>query len=239
MVEFDKTHDPDATSWVESANDPDCGFSIQNLPYCTFRLQGGSGSAHIGIGIGDQILDLAVVRDEGLLDSLPSEVVEACAQSELNQLMSLDPTKWRQLRHHLFDMLNAKGGDAARKCSDRILVAQDAVAYSVPARVGDYTDFSASFHHGSRTRAARGRTEANPINKFYLPAAYHGRSSSIVISGTPITRPKGMITSESDVPLEYEPTKDLDYELEFAFYVGPSTPRGETVSVDSISLALA
>lgn len=231
MTGIDKTHDPDATSWVESANNPESEFPIQNLPFCAFQAAGRAEHSRIGVGIGDMILDLTAAKEEGLLDPLSADIVDACGQSDLNALMSLGPAKWKQLRHQVFGLVNATGTDAARERSDRILVAQDAVTYRVPARVGDYTDYSASFHHGARTRAARGRQEANPINKFYLPAAYHGRTSSIVISGTPVTRPKGMITSDSDAPLEYAPTKELDFELEIAFYVGPGTGQGQTVSL--------
>lgn len=215
-----------ATSWVTSANDPASDFPLQNLPYGVVRY---AGTTRIGVAIGDHILDLHACAAHGLLSALPGQITTACSADVLNPLMALGPAAWSALRGRLTAMLDAQQTDAQTR--DRItphLVPMRNAEMQLPARIGDYTDFYASIHHA--TRVGKLFRPDNPLlpNYKYIPIGYHGRASSIVVSGTGIVRPSGQTKSSAGDPV-FAPTQELDYELEVGIFVGPGNPLGQPI----------
>lgn len=230
IYKLNETHDPKAKSWVKSANADGTPFPIQNLPlgvYCVANDR-----ARIGVAIGDSILDLSAAIEAKLLDSLPAEIRTACRSPFLNDLMSLTQELWSELRNGLFHLLHELASPAQQQRAQSLLVPQTAVTMGLPCKIGDYTDFYAGIFHAQNVGSLF-RPE-NPLlpNYKWIPIAYHGRSSSIVISGTAISRPNGQTKSaDLDVPV-FSSSKRLDYELELGFYVGHGNPLGEPVSID-------
>jgi fumarylacetoacetase len=202
-------------SWVESAEGS--AFPLENLPFGVFRRAGGV--ACIGTAIGDRILDLRAAADAGLL---AGELVEPCRQSSLNLLMSMGREAAGALRAWLMDLLSDEG---ARRRVEPLLVAQADVQMLLPARIGDYTDFYASVYHA--TNVGRLFRPDNPLlpNYKYVPIGYHGRASSIVVSGTEIQRPLGQMKAADAAEPVFGPSRSLDYELEAGFFVGPGNKR--------------
>jgi fumarylacetoacetase len=213
-------------SWVASANRPDTDFPIQNLPLGVFR----SGpSCVIGVAIGDQILDLRRAADAGLLDELPPATKEACRAPRLNSLMALGPGCWSPLRKRIADLLSAAGGHQA--AVEPLLIPMHQADMVVPTRIGDYTDFYASIHHaGNVGRLFR---PDNPLlpNYKYVPIGYHGRASSIVISGTDVHRPNGQSKDPAAEAPIFGPSRALDYELEVGFFAGPGNELGQPIPI--------
>jgi fumarylacetoacetase len=228
---LDDTHDPGRRSWVESAGAADAGFPIQNLPYCAFRPGGADGAARIGVGIGDRILDLASAAHAGLLDRAGGEAISACRQPRLNELMAAGPETWRRLRRTLSDLLTTGAQAEERRIAAGLLVDRDAAELRLPAEIGDFTDFFASVYHATNVgRLFRPETPLLPNYK-WVPVAYHGRSSSIGVSGTPVRRPRGQLKPpDADAPV-FAPARRLDYEAELGFFVGPGNRLGEPVPV--------
>ncbi len=178
-------------SWVDSANEADCDFPLQNLPYGVARH---GDQTFIGVAIGDQILSLKACARQGLLVSLSEPILNACEADLLNPLMSLGKGSWSALRNCLTDLL---GSDQANETMQNrvaqcLFSMQDATML-LPAQIGDYTDFYASIDHA--TRVGKLFRPDNPLlpNYKYVPIGYHGRTSSIVVSGTEICRPSGQI----------------------------------------------
>ncbi|HEY2473056.1 MAG TPA: fumarylacetoacetase [Terracidiphilus sp.] len=204
-------------SWVKSANLPGTDFPVVNLPYGVF--QHGS-QTRIGVAVGDQVLDLRGCAVQGLFDSLPPGTASACGAESLNGLMELGPRTWTALRVRLIELLEES---ASRQTQDRVkplLLPVKAVQIRLPAQIGDYTDFYASIHHA--TRVGKLFRPDNPLlhNYKYIPIGYHGRASSIVVSGTEIQRPCGQTKPpSSEVPV-FGPSRSLDYELEVGIFVG-------------------
>ena len=233
---LNRTHDPARVSWVESANDPLAEFPLQNLPFGVFRVAGSSG-ARIGVAIGNEILDLAAAADAGLR---PGPANSACRQATLNALMAAGPSCWSELRTRLSELLGADCCSAPlRSQVSRCLVAQNAASMMVPSVIGDYTDFYASVHHA--TNVGRLFRPDQPLlpNYKWVPIGYHGRSSSIVPSGTPVRRPRGQ-SKPADLPAEasakagaaapvFGPSQSLDYEVELGAFVGPGNAHGEAI----------
>ena len=225
--ELDETHDQRLDSWVESAAGSD--FPIQNLPFGIFRRQAGGNTPGIGVAIGDCILDLAECGRRGLLSGLAAPLVDACGQDSLNALMAAGPGLRSTLRLRLSRLLRA-GAGAEKTQTEAALVPMVGAAMSVPARIGDYTDFYASLHHA--LNVGRMFRPYNPLlpNYKYLPIGYHGRASSIVTSGTPIRRPCGQLERPGSPP-DFGSSRMLDYELEIGFFVGPGNELGEPVGI--------
>src|ERR1700694_295725 len=217
------------TSWIESANSPDSDFPMENLPYGVFRDHD---EAHIGVAIGDQILDLNACARQRLLAPLPDEVVNACCAESLNTLMALGPPVWSRLRHRVTAMLDADRADGPMQRSiEAILVPIRDASMQLPAQIGDYTDFYASIHHA--TRVGKLFRPDHPLlpNYKYVPIGYHGRASSIVVSGQPIRRPFGQTKPASSDPV-FRPSQSLDYELEMGMFIGPGNPLGQRIPID-------
>ncbi len=225
------THDPQRRSWVASANRPGGAFPIQNLPFGIFQ---DAGLPAIGVAIGDQILDLRGCCHAGLLASLAAETQEACAAATLNPLMASGPECWSPLRARLSDLLRADHPHAAdqQRSVAPHLRAMAEVTMLKPAWIGNYTDFYASINHA--TNVGRLFRPENPLlpNYKYVPIGYHGRASSIVMSGTRVKRPLGQILPAAGAPPHFAPTQALDYEIEAGFFVGPGNNPGEVIAID-------
>jgi len=229
IPKVDGTHDGALRSFVESANDPATDFPVQNLPLGVFR-RGGEGTGRIGSAIGDQALDLAACAERGLLRGLPSEVEDACRGARLNALMSIDAHARATLRHRLSHLLRAEGGFVtARGDAAQVLVPLADAELLLPAVVGDYTDFYASVYHA--INVGKMLRPDNPLlpNYKWVPIGYHGRASSLVVSGTPVARPHGQTEPGESGEPRFGPTRSLDYELEVAAFLGPGNPLGTPI----------
>jgi fumarylacetoacetase len=228
---INETHDPAVKSWIESANRADSDFPVQNLPLGICRPRGHSGPPRLGVAIGDFVLDVAGASRAGLLGALPEPVARACESSSLNELMALGQEHWSGLRRSLHTLLRADDPAAAGKqeAGRKYLLPLAGAELFVPAEIGDYTDFYASIHHA--TNVGNLFRPDNPLlpNYKWIPVGYHGRSSSIVASGTPVQRPSGQARAKPMEPVQYAPTQRLDYELEVGFYVGPGNALGTTI----------
>eukprot|EP01134_Creolimax_fragrantissima_P001735 CFRG1735T1 len=212
--------------------DEDCQFPIQNLPYGCFKE---GGSTRIGVAIGDMVLDLSKVKhffDGPALSAHPSVFEE----STLNKFMSLGRPAWKEARSTLQRILSDDESvlrdDAALR--EKALIAMDKVEMVLPAKIGDYTDFYSSRDHATNVGIMfRGKDNALMPNWLHLPVGYHGRASSVVVSGTDIKRPCGQTKPADDKPPQYGPCRLLDFELETAFFVGPGNELGEPISIDN------
>ncbi len=227
---LNETHDPSLRSWVASANKPGCDFPIQNLPFAVFRRKGAGEAWRCGVAIGDQILDLAAVARAGVLQGLAAEAAQAGARDKLNALMALGPQAWSALRQALSVAL--REGSAAQSALQPCLVPQAAAEYDVPARIGDYTDFYTSVHHA--TNIGKQFRPDNPLlpNYKWVPIGYHGRASSIAVSGQAFARPKGQIKApDAEAPV-LAPSKRMDIELELGVFIGTGNALGDPVSIN-------
>lgn len=215
-------------SWVESANDPQSDFPLFNLPYGVYRY---AGRTQIGVAIGERILNLRACAEEGLLGKISEYLSDACRSHRLNALMVLGPVSWTSLRHHLISLLAETASSGTRERLEPLLVPMSDVEMHLPAEIGDFTDFYASIHHATRLgRRFRPETPLMPNYK-YVPVGYHGRSSSIVVSGTPVRRPSGQIKVPTEAGPVYEPSRALDFELEMGFLVGAGNPLGQPIGI--------
>lgn len=230
---IDATHDPALVSWVESANDPATDFPIQNLPFGIFLSQlGGIGMTRTGVAIGDKVLDVAAALRQGLFEGEAVPAAQACGQ-KLNDLMALGTQAWRALRQGLSEMLRANTalGARASKLATSILWAQRDVVMQLPASIGNYSDFYASLAHA--TNVGSMMRPDNPLlpNYKWVPIGYHGRASSIVLSGTPVKRPHGQTKADDAAAPRFGPSARLDYELEVGLFIGPGNPLGSAVPI--------
>jgi len=233
---LDETHDPNAQSWIESANARDADFPIQNLPFGVFRRREPDSRARAGVAIGDRILDIAGLRIEGLLlDAEIRTAADACVSdlqegASLNALMALGSVPRRALRRRLHGLLRSDAPSLDRQAASRHLVPESDVDMLLPVAVGDYTDFYASIFHATNVgRLFRPDTPLLPNYK-YIPIGYHGRASSLVVSGTRVRRPSGQTRDGNDDP-KFGPSKALDYELEVGFFVGAGNRLGEGIPI--------
>jgi len=215
-------------SWIASANSPDTDFPLANLPYGVFAQ---AHSTRIGIAIGDQILDLRAVASEALLAGLPGAVVDGCTASALNPLMALGPDAWSALRRRITELLSSDAPASTQRAVAPMLVPQRDAEMQLPAQIGDYTDFYASIQHA--TRVGKLFRPDNPLlsNYKYVPIGYHGRSSSIVVSGEPIRRPSGQSKPPQAAEAAFGPARNLDYELEVGIFIGPGNSLGQSIPI--------
>ena len=227
MADLDETHDPALRSWVDSANAPRGDFPIQNLPFGVFRPAGGRGAGRVGVAIGQLILEVAPLAP--YLDPPAARAARACAFSNLNRLMGMGRGAARDLRRGLSRLLS----DHRRRAEiEPHLVPMTRAEMLLPARIGDYTDFYASVHHATNVGALF--RPDNPLlpNYKWVPIAYHGRASSIVASGTPVTRPSGQVLPPADAAPVYRPSRSLDYELELGVYIGAPGKDQTPIPID-------
>lgn len=214
------------TSWIAQANDPSADFPIQNLPYGVFRHEE---QTRIGVAIGHQILDLRACAQHGLLAGLDQEIVTACGEEKLNSLMSLGPASWSMLRSRVTNLLAAElANPQTQALVEPLLTPMREAEMQLPAQIGDYTDFYASIHHAMRV--GKLFRPDNPLlpNYKYVPIGYHGRASSIMVSGHGIRRPWGQTKAAETGPV-FGPSRSLDYELEIGAFVGVGNKQGETI----------
>jgi len=225
------THDLAARSWLASANQRGGDFPIQNLPFAVFRMRGSAEPFRGGVAIGDQVIDLARLSQAGCLKGLALDAAKAGAQTTLNALMAMGPAAWSALRHGLFGLLQADAGASVQQAVQACLVPQSQVEYTVPAHIGDYTDFYTSVHHA--TNIGKQFRPDNPLlpNYKWVPIGYHGRASSIGISGQAFARPKGQLKApDAEVPV-LAPSKRLDIELELGIFIGQGNVQGEPIDI--------
>lgn len=224
-----KTHDPALKSWVDSANRQDCDFPIQNLPFSVFKRKGENEAFRGGVAIGDQVLDLAALKEAKIIDGSEAEALDAAAQSSLNAFMSLGPSAWSRFRTALSECLKTQSPHAA--LLESCLVPQEVAEYQVPANIGDYTDYYTSIYHA--TNIGRLFRPDNPLmpNYQWIPIGYHGRSSSIQISGTDFNRPRGQTRLPDQEQPEFGPSRRMDYELEVGIYIGSGNSLGDPIPI--------
>ena len=227
MTRLNETHDPALRSWLAHANDGQTDFPIQNLPFAIFRRDGEAWRG--GVAIGHDIIDLARVAQAGVFSGLAAQAAAAGAQDKLNALMALGPHAWSALRLALSRGL--REGSSQQEALSQCLVAQDGVVYDVAARIGDYTDFYTSIHHA--TNIGRQFRPDNPLlpNYKWVPIGYHGRSSSIVVSGHDVQRPLGQTMPPNASAPVFGPCKRLDIELEMGIFIGTGNPQGEAIAM--------
>ncbi|MDZ8053917.1 MAG: fumarylacetoacetase [Aulosira sp. ZfuVER01] len=227
---IDATHDPNLRSWVESANQEDADFPIQNLPFGVFRIQGSAEPPRIGVAIGDKILDLARCSQLGLFSELPEQMQAAFTAPNLNLLMGMESQARLALRHRLSELLRYDTPQPPPEAE--ILIFRSEAELLLPAIIGDYTDFYASIFHA--TNVGKLFRPDNPLlpNYKYVPIAYHGRASSIVTSNTVIQRPSGQIKKPEDSAPSFTASQMLDYELEVGFFVGAGNQLGQPIHID-------
>jgi len=223
-----ETHDPGLKSWLQSANVPGTDFPIQNLPLGVFKRRGKT-SAMIGVAIGDQILPLSSLLKAGMFKGKALRAAEACVGTSLNPLMSLGKEHWSALRSRISVLLSEdfKQRTKLRK----LLVPMKDAQLLLPAEIGDYTDFYASVYHATNVGSML-RPE-NPLlpNYKFVPIGYHGRSSSIVVSGTAFHRPSGQTKADNAETPDFGPSRMMDYEMELGVFVGPANKMGEPVPI--------
>ena len=227
LLNLDATHDPEARSWLAAANQNGCAFPLQNLPFGVFRRARSSEPFRGGVAIGDQIVDLRALADARLFTAEAAEGVRAGSLPALNTLMQLGPGVWSALRHALFAAMAQ--GSAHESALKACLVPQSAAEFSLPAQIGDYTDFYISIHHA--TAIGRLFRPDNPLlpNYKWIPIGYHGRSSSVGVSGQKFPRPQGQRSSGGAPTMG--PSSRLDYELELGIFIGAGNPPGEPISL--------
>ncbi|MCH7725566.1 MAG: fumarylacetoacetase [Planctomycetes bacterium] len=228
---MDPTTDPDLKSFLSVSTESH--FPIQNLPYGIFRSRPGA-AAHVGVAIGDFVLDLAVVEGHRLLD-VPSTNGQNCFdQPSLNAFMQLGRSVWRSVRERVSELLRddtatLRDNESLRR---QAIFRMDEVEMLLPVEIGDYTDFYSSREHA--TNVGSMFRPDNPLlpNWLHLPVAYHGRASSVVVSGTNLTRPLGQTMPEdADSPV-FGPSRRVDFELEVGYVIGAGNELGEPIPVN-------
>ena len=226
---LDATHDPRARSFLAAANRPGTDFPIQNLPLAVFRRGNSGEDFRGGVAIGDQIVDLAALAKVHVFRAQAAQGMTAAAQSSLNALMKLGPEVSSALRRALFDSLS-EGSPLQAKIEGCLLPQRDA-QYALPAQIGDYTDFYSSIYHA--TAVGRLLRPDNPLfpNYKWMPIAYHGRSSSIGVSGQMVRRPLGQRLPPSGATPVVGPSKRLDYELELGIFVSGGNTLGTAIAL--------
>ena len=232
MTDLDHTHDPALRSWVASANSADTDFPIQNLPLGMARAAGSTGAFRPVTAIGDQVLDLIAAAELGALSDALGAVLRACEGHGLNPLMAIGPDLRRQLRHELVAALRDEAGSKQATALAPALKPMADAEMTLPCRIGDYTDFYAGIHHA--TTVGKLFRPDNPLlpNYKWVPIGYHGRVSSIGVSGQTFRRPLGQTKAPDAEAPGFGPVKRLDYELEVGALVATGNEPGRPVPID-------
>lgn len=229
---IDETHDPARRSWVESANGH-ADFPIQNLPIGVFAPFDSTPRA--GIAIGDEILDLCAALDCGLFSGDAAHAARAACSQTLNAYLALAARYRRALRIQLAGLL-AHGGSGRShvlRAPRRLLYASRDCTLLLPARIGDYTDFVASMHHVERVCITAHPRMPVTDNYRFLPVAYHGRASTVQISGTEVHRPRGQLLRLGSRQPEFAFSEALDYEAEVGLWIGGENRLGQAETLHS------
>jgi fumarylacetoacetase len=227
------TNDPSLTSFIEV--EETSHFPIQNLPYGVCKPKDG-GEAYICSRIGNQIVNLKELDEAGVFDGPELDGKSAFQSITLNDFMALGKKAWAEARQTLSTLLSAEEPTLRDNESLReaVLTSADNVEMMLPVAIGDYTDFYSSEEHATNVGTMfRGPENALKPNWKHLPVGYHGRASSVVVSGTDLHRPKGQtIPADADQPV-FGPSKRVDFELEMGFLTGPGNPLGDSIDVQS------
>jgi fumarylacetoacetase len=232
-ISMNPTTDPALRSFVPVP--AESHFPIQNLPYGVFRRRSG-GTPHIGVAIGNMVLDLCVLQEEACFEECPSlQGQPAFIAPTLNAFMALGPAAWNEARTTISHLLRADQpalrDNAALR--EQALVPMAEVEMLLPVDIGDYTDFYSSREHASNVGTMlRGPENALMPNWLHLPVAYHGRASSIIVSGTDLHRPKGQTKADDAPAPTFGPSRSLDFELEMGFFVGPGNELGRPIPIE-------
>ena len=230
MIMINETHDVKLTSWVTSAN-TNSDFPIQNLPFAIFKRKGQEETFRGGVAIGDQVVDLAAVAKAKLFSGNTQSALEAASQSTLNALMDLGVEASSALRLALSEGLRI--GSPLQTSLEATLIPQENIEFGMPCLIGDYTDFYTSIYHA--TAIGKLFRPDNPLlpNYKWIPIGYHGRSSTIGISGQKFHRPVGQTKAPDALEPSFGPCKRLDYELEMGLFVGKSTQMGDLINIQN------
>ncbi|MGE0310958.1 MAG: fumarylacetoacetase [Lautropia sp.] len=230
IAALNETHDPSLACWVESAHEPQGDFPIQNLPFGVFKRRGSLEAWRGGVAIGDQVVDLAAAHAAGLFSGEAARAAAAACAPTLNAMMALGPQANAALRLAISRGLRPDARQLGKWRN--MLIPQSQVELALPMAVGDYTDFYTSLHHA--TNVGRLFRPDDPLlpNYKWVPIGYHGRASSIGVSGTDFHRPCG----QTRAPDASEPVlgacRRLDYELELGIVVGTGNPQGDPIALD-------
>jgi fumarylacetoacetase len=226
-----KANDPTLKSWLEVDTNSD--FPIQNLPFGIFKTQ--SSSPRIGVAIGDQVLDLAILNKLGYFDKIKIDN-SVFTNQYLNDFISLGKQTTNAVRDRVSQLLSEDSGELRdnKESQAKVLHYQSNVQMMMPVKIGDYTDFYSSIDHATNV-GTMFRDPANALlpNWKHLPVGYHGRASSITISGTNFHRPKGQTRPNETEPPVFGPCRLLDFELETAFIIGKETQLGDSISTEN------
>jgi fumarylacetoacetase len=226
---LDATHDPKIRSWLASANVTGNAFPVQNLPFGVFHRAGSAEPFRGGVAIGDQIIDLKALAGAQLFAGEAELGARAGGQSSLNALMQLGPRIWIALRRALFEAMAE--GSALEPQLRSCLVPQHAASYALPAQIGDYTDFYISIYHATAIGKLFRPDNALLPNYKWIPIGYHGRSSSIGVSGQSFPRPQGQKSPTGAAEPSVGPSSRLDYELEMGIFIGAGNALGTAIPV--------
>src|SRR5689334_17765785 len=208
-------------------------FPLENLPFGVFKPR--NAPARVGVALGDLVVDLSVLEEAGHFKGSEFGDGQLFSEDALNQFLALGRPAWTKVRQTLQHLLAADTSTLRddAKLRERLFHTQKDVVMQLPARIGDYTDFYSSYHHAHNVGTMlRGPENALMPNWKWLPVAYHGRASSVVVSGTDVRRPSGQTKAPDAAAPTFGPSKSFDYELETAFLVGPGNSLGEPVPID-------
>ncbi|MCK9452078.1 MAG: fumarylacetoacetase [Bacteroidales bacterium] len=231
-----KSTNPEFTSWIDVPQESD--FPIQNLPY---GMASSGELVFAASRIGDTVIDLSVLADFGYFDSLPIDNLWVFYQKNLNELVAMPKAVRVALRERLSELFSSENGELRdnEEVRNLILYAAEEIQMLLPLDIGDYTDFYSSIEHATNV-GIMFRDPANALlpNWKHLPVGYHGRASSIVVSGTSVHRPKGQTRPDDTKPPVFGPSKQLDFELEMAFITSAKTNLGDSISVEDAEDAI-
>jgi fumarylacetoacetase len=227
-MSIDATHDPALRSWVEAANHRASDFPIQNLPYGRFRPDDRSQPWHIGVAIGDVILDLKLAAQRVPWPDDVKPALTRLSSADLNGFMGMDKAARVAMRRTLSNAL--RSGSPLQAALTPCLVPQVRAEMALPCSIGDYTDFYTGIHHA--TTVGKLFRPDNPLlpNYKWMPIGYHGRSSSIRVGPHRFARPQGQIKGDAPTP-QLGPCQRLDYELEIGAFIGPGNDLGDAVAM--------
>ena len=218
------------TSWIDIPKDSD--FSLHNIPFGIFSTP--DKSPRCCTAIGPYVVDLAVLAEHGYFQAL-SASPDVFHKRSLNEFIALGKPHTTKIRERLVDLFSTGNHELQEKKDLHLSVfyKHDAVTMMMPVRVGDYTDFYSSIEHATNVGTMfRGSDNALLPNWKHLPVAYHGRASSIVVSGTKVIRPKGQFKAQDNPVPSFGPTESLDYELEIGFVIGKNSNLGESIPIE-------
>ncbi|MFN5910267.1 MAG: fumarylacetoacetase [Bacteroidota bacterium] len=223
-------NDPNLRSWVAVPESSD--FPIQNLPFGIFKTAGLT--PRVGVRIGDHVLDLKTLYVLGYLENLSFEIEDFDTDC-LNTMMSKGKKGTRELRNRISKLLDSTQDDLQKNEHHvaQVLIPVEQTEMCMPVKIGDYTDFYSSKEHATNV-GMMFRDPANALlpNWLWIPVGYHGRASSVILSGQAIHRPKGQIKPDPEAAPIYAPCRNLDFELETAFITYDGKPLGESISTD-------